>query len=184
MADTENIRKLRYEAELNPLMDYIEANYCESSLCVFRSTISSPPTEKDSTPQSKRDEAGKGQDLDMILTQEEVELMTDKDKKEYVGNLAISVFNSKEKAEKSAIDFVRHVAKFSYEEAEVYLNERRGAFIVKMQLSPDVGLLENRFNKKGHANLLLYEGVDIKNLIEETFPALKIEDIIQNSNKT
>ena len=40
MADDSNKRKLKYEAELNPLMDFIQTEYRESSLCVFRSVLS------------------------------------------------------------------------------------------------------------------------------------------------
>ncbi len=184
MAYTENNRKLRYEAELNPFMDFIEANYSESSLCVFRSTLSDPPTEKDSTPQSKRSETERGEELELTLTKEDVEGMTDDEKKLYVGSLAISVFRSEEKAQKNVFDMVKHIAKnFSPDEALAYLQDKRGPYIVKLQLSPDVGLLENRFNKKGHANLLLYEGVDISEQIIEILPPIKFEDIIQKVNK-
>ncbi len=184
MADTENTKKLRYEAELNPFTDFIEANYCESSQCVFRSTISDPPSEKDSIPQSKRTDIDRALELDMPFSQDEVEEMTDDEKREYVGSLAISVFRSKEKAQKNVIDMIRHIAKnFSQEEAMIYLQERRGPYLAKIQLSPDVGLLEKKFNKKGHANLLLYEGVDIKNYVQETYDPIRFEDIAKTNYK-
>ena len=174
-----NKRKLKYESELNPLIDFIQTEYCESSLCVFRSVLSVPPTEIDSTPQSKRLLDFRPEEFDLQLAKEDVDLMTDGEKREYVGNLAISVFKSKEKAEKNVKDFVRHIARsYSQEEAKVYLEERRGPYVVQLQLSSDVGLLERKFNKKGHANLLLYEDVDIKDHIVEVYPPIRFEEII------
>ena len=184
MADDSNTRKLKYEAELNPLMDFIQMEYCESSLCVFRSVLSVPPTEIDSTPQSKRLMEFRPEELDLTLTKEEVDLMTDDEKKEYVGNLAISVFKSKEKAEKNVKDFVKHIAKsYSQEEAKAYLEERRGSYLAMLQLSPDIGLLEKKFNKRGHANLLIYEDVDISDYIVEIYPPLRFEEIVSTINK-
>lgn len=181
MADkTDSARVLKYNAELQPLSDYIQASYSESTVCVFRSVISVPPTEVDATPQSKRLVPERGDELDLPLTQEDVEEMTEAEKKEFVADLAISVFVSKEKAEKNVINMVRHIAKASsHNEAKVYLEEKRGAYIVKVQLSPEVGMLENRFNKKGHANLLLYEDVDIKDHIVEVYSPMRFEDIVE-----
>lgn len=60
MADkTDSARVLKYNAELQPLSDYIQASYSESTACVFRSVISVPPTEVDATPQSKKISSGK-----------------------------------------------------------------------------------------------------------------------------
>ena len=184
MADDSNKRKLKYESELNPLMDFIQTEYCESSLCVFRSVLSVPSTEIDSTPQSKRLMEFRAEELDFQLTKEDVDIMTDEEKKEYVGNLAISVFKSKEKAEKNVKDFVKHIAKsYSQEEAKAYLEERRGRYVAMLQLSPDIGLLEKNFNKRGHANLLLYEDVDINSHIVEIYPPLRFEEIVSTIKK-
>lgn len=180
MADI-NKRKLKYESELNPFMDFIQSEYCESSLCVFRSVLSIPPTEIDSTPQSKRLLDFRTDELDIQLSKEDVDLMTDEERKEYVGNLAISVFKSSDKAQKNVREFVRHIAKsYSNEEAKAYLEERRGPYVVRLQLSPEVGLLEKKFNKKGHANLLLYEDVDIKDHIVEVYPPLRFSEIVSD----
>lgn len=180
MADI-NKRKLKYESELNPFMDFIQSEYCESSLCVFRSVLSIPPTEIDSTPQSKRLLDFRTDELDIQLSKEDVDLMTDEERKEYVGNLAISVFKSSDKAQKNVREFVRHIAKsYSNEEAKAYLEERRGPYVVRLQLSPEVGLLEKKFNKKGHANLLLYEDVHIKDHIVEVYPPLRFSEIVSD----
>ena len=177
----DNRKKLKYESELDPFMDFIQTEYCESTLCVFRSVLSVPPTEIDSTPQSKRLLDFIPNEFDLQLTKEEVKLMTDGERREYVGNLAISVFKSKDKAQKNVREFVKHIAKsYSHEEAKVYLEERRGPYVVQLQLSPDVGLLEKKFNKKGHANLLLYEDVDIKDHIVEYYPPIRFEEIISS----
>ena len=91
MADN-NRKKLKYGSELDLFMDFIQTEYCESTLCVFRSVLSVPLTEIDSTPQSKRLLDFIPNEFDLQLTKEEVKLMTDGERREYVGNLAISVF--------------------------------------------------------------------------------------------
>lgn len=149
---------LKYEKELLPFMEVIETMYVETSEedIVFRSTLTDPPTLKDSTPQSKRENDEGVEEEVIIPTKEEVDSLNENEKKDFVGDRAISVFKSREKCLKDIKNIVNHVAdKYSLEEAEAYLNEKRGPFMVKLQLSQEVGLIEREFNKQGHKNVLL-----------------------------
>ena len=179
MADLDKISRLTYSEELLPMADYIAAHYDESDQTVYRSVLSVPPGIIDSTPQSKRDIPERGEELILTLTDEEVASMSDEDKKEYVANLAISVFKSLPKCQANIKSLVKHIArKYSYEEAEKYLKDSRGPFIVKIQLDESIGLLEKRFDKKGHGNLLMYEGKRIDDYIVEVYDPLDMKDLL------
>ncbi len=173
---------LMYEEELLPFMEVIDAAYIQttSSDIVFRSTLTDPPTIIDSTPQSKRGDEERMEEEKMIFTSEEVSLLTDEEKKSYVGERAISVFKSREKCLKDIKNIVNRIAEnYSLEEAEAYLNEKRGPFIVKLKFSDKVGLIQRKFNKKGHKNVLLNEGESIDSYIVETYPSVDIVALLE-----
>lgn len=185
MSNHENDRKkLRYEKELSPFSDYIDTHYSESDLTVFRNTLTNPPSPDDSIPQIKRDMEGHSSELELEFTEEEVAEMTEQDKKDFVAERAISVFKTAEKCRASVKDIVRHIfRKSSYDEALFYLQNRRGPYIEEIKLTEDVGLLECRFNKKGHANLLLYEGVDIRDYTVRMADYVGIDELLPPAEK-
>lgn len=177
---------LKYGEELHPFMEVIDAIYVETSEddIVFRSTLTDPPTLKDSTPQSKRENDEGFEEEAIILTEEEVVCLTEKEKKDFVGDRAISVFKSREKCLKDIRAIVNYIAdKYSSEEAEAYLNEKRGPFMVKLKLSEEVGLIERKFNKKGHKNVLLNEGVVINDYVIETYPSMELGELLNNDKE-
>ena len=176
---------LKYEEELLPFMEVIEAMYIETSEedVVFRSTLADPPTLKDSTPQSKRENEEGVEEEVIILTKEEADTLTEKEKKDFVGERAISVFKSREKCLKELRNIVNHIAdKYSLDESETYLNAKRGPFMVKLKLSPKVGLIEKEFNKNGHKNVLLNEGEVVNDYVIETFPSMEFRDLLNEKN--
>lgn len=176
---------LKYEKELLPFQGVIEAKYVETSEddVVFRSTLTDPPTLKDSTPQSKRENEEGVEEEDIILTAEEVDSLTEKEKEDYVGSRAISVYESIEKCFEGLKSIVNHIAKkYSLEESETYLYEKRGPYIVKLQLAPQVGLIEKEFNNKGHKNVLLNEGEVINDYVIETFPSIELRELLNKKN--
>lgn len=176
-------KKLRYDTELSPFSDYIYDHYHESCETVFRSTLSTPPTEADSTPQLKRNISERIEELDWEFTEEDVAEMSDKEKGEYIGERALSVFVSLSKCEANVVNIVRHIAKkYSYEEATTYLKDKRGPFIVELELTEEAGLVEKHYDKKGHKNLLPYDGVFIDKFIVKTYGPLDIDNIIKSNN--
>lgn len=183
--------KLKYLDELLPFKEIIEADYIETTPedIVFRSTLTDPPTLIDSTPQSKRDNPQGVPNETIILTEEEVKMLTIPERKEFVGALGISVYRTRELCLKDIKYWVNRIAReYSVEEAKEYLSSKRGPFMVKLQLTSGTGLIRKKFNKKGHKNVLLNEGEAIDKYIKETYPKTSIEelldgDILQEYNK-
>ena len=178
---------LKYEEELAPFRETIEAVYIKtsSSDVVFRNILTLPPTILDSTPQSKRRSEDSPIEETIILSSEEVEEMKESEKKEYIGKLAISVFTSYQKCYDNAQNIVNRIAKkYSYEEAETFLYERLGCHIVKLQFDESVGLIQKEPNKKGHKNVLLNEEVEISSFIKETYEPLNIDDLLISEDNT
>lgn len=173
---------LKYLDELNPFKEIIEADYIKTSPddIVYRSTLTDPPTIIDSTPQSKRSDPLGVRKEPIILTDEEVEMLTLPERKEFVGLLGISVYKSRELCLKDIKYWVNRIARnYSIEEAEAYLYSKRGPFMVKLKLSSATGLIQKKFNKKGHKNVLLNEGEVIDFYIQETYPESNIEDLFE-----
>lgn len=173
---------LKYIDELLPFKEIIETYYIETSPedIVYRSTLTDPPTIIDSTPQSKRDNSQGVKIEPIILTDEEVEMLTIPERKEFVGDLGLSVYKSRELCLKDIKYWVNRIARnYSLEEAEEYLNSKRGPFMVKLQLTSATGLIQKKFNKKGHKNVLLNEGELIDYYIQETYPEANIEDLLE-----
>ena len=54
--------------------------------------------------------------------------------------------------------------------------------MVKLKLSREVGLIEKEFNKKGHKNVLLNEGEFINDYVIETYPPMKLRDLLNEKN--
>lgn len=173
-------KKLRYDRELKPFQDFIQEYYQESNETVFRSTLTTPPSEDDSFPQSKRESSERGSALEWELTPAEVDEMSHGEKKEYVADHSLSVFVSMAKCKANVANITRHISrKFSREEAEVYLKDKRGVYIVEMEIDGSIGLIERKADKKGHKNLLLYEDVSIEETIVNTYGPYELDDFLR-----
>ena len=177
MADDSKI--LRYEQELSLLKDVIYEDYGESEDIVFRNLLTIPSTIKDITPQSKRIPE-ETQELSIELTEDDVKEMTLKEKREYIADRTLSVYNSYENCFNDVAFWIKRIQeKYSKEEAEIYLKEKRGPFIAEIRLRQDMGLLEKRYNKKGHANMLMYEGSDFDSHITKIYGPFSINDLLK-----
>lgn len=181
MADKNKL--LRYEQELNLLKDVIYEHYQESEDVVYRNLLSIPSTIIDHTPQSKR-LPDAVEPLIMELTEEDVADMTIKEKKEYIADRTLSVYNSFENCFKDLRFWVNRIKeRYSQEEAEIYLNEKRGPFIAEIQLNKEMGLIEKSFNKKGHANMLMYDESDFDSNIKKIYGPFKISDLLEGAEE-
>lgn len=170
---------LQYERELFLLKDVIYDHYQESDDVVFRNLLSDPSTIKDLTPQSKR-VPEESEELIMELTEEDVKDMTLKEKQDYIADRTLSVYNSYENCIKDVAFWVKRIHdKYSKEEAEVYLKEKRGPYVAEIQLNKEIGLLEKRYNKKGHANMLLYADTDWETNIIRKYGPFTINDFLK-----
>lgn len=180
MPDTTKI--LRYEKELAPLRDVIYQDYHESEDMVFRNILSVPSTIKDITPQSKR-VAPEVDELIVELTEEDIKDMSLKEKREYIADRTLSVYNSLENCLAETAFWVRRIRdRYSIEDAEIYLKEKRGAYIAEIQLNKEIGLIETHYNKKGHANVLLYEGGDLGTNIVRIHGPFTLAELLKDSD--
>lgn len=154
-------KKFKYEEELKPFKPFIYEHYKPLNGVVYRNFLSDPPTEKDFTPQSKRPSDDQPPPKPLPITDEQVANMPDRRKAKYVGARALSVYQSLEACVSSTMFWVNKIAQnYSVTEAVAYLNEKRGNIIYAVRITEDMGVIENEFDKTGHANFLPYESVE------------------------
>lgn len=162
---------LRYHETLDAFTDVIEEHYYECEMDVFRTAVTNPPTEFDITPRRRRNAGEQGQELPFVYTEEEIDLMDKDDKKSEVGHDALSVHKTEAKeikeAKRSAADFGK---KHSAEETEDYKYNQRGAYVMKLHITPDTALVSKNFHRStGHGNILLREGVTIEDILDKNY---------------
>jgi hypothetical protein len=166
--------KLRYHETLDLFQDVIDRYYYEDTIDVYRTVSTAPPTERDVIPQKFRNTDSAVKNLEIEYTEEDLEGFTDAEKREEVGHYAISVNRSPEKCEKEARRAYRKFkATHTAERAEEY-KQSRGPYIAKFHIQPQHGKI-SKFDKKGHANFLLYEGVNLDDVWDPNFPLTYID---------
>lgn len=168
-ADPPQKAPLRYHETLDAFSDVISMHYYECEIDVYRTTVNNPPTEFDITPRRRRFESTQGQVLPFTYTQEEIDLMNEEEKKKEIGHDAISVHLSEEKeikeAKRAVVSFGK---KHTAEETEDYKYNQRGTYVMKLHVTPDKALVSKKFHS-GHGNLLLREGVTVKDLLDKDY---------------
>ncbi len=155
--------KFDQEEYVGCFRDVIKMNFSEVEECyVYRTCISLPCCKTDQTPVILRKKDNTIESVSRKLSDEEIANMTDKRKLKTICSYALSVNDTAENskvAAKSQYDKLKNQGK-PKDELDVYADSR-GRNIGKFKITPEVGLL-TAF-KNGHANLLIYEGVDIEN---------------------
>lgn len=63
------------------------------------------------------------------------------------------------------------------------MKEKRGPYIAEIQLTNEIGLIEKRYNKKGHANILLYEDADLDAQILNVYRPFDINDLLKENGE-
>ena len=162
---------LRYHETLDAFSDVIEEYYYGREIDVYRTAVTNPPTEFDITPKRRRNAGEQGQELPFVYTQEEIDLMDKEDKKIEVGRDALSVHKTELKeikeAKRSAVDFGK---KHTVEETENYKYNQRGAYVMKLHITPDKALVSKKFHSgTGHGNILLREGITIEDIWDKSY---------------
>ena len=162
---------LRYHETLDMFSDVIAEHYYECEIDVYRTAVNNPPTDFDITPTRRRFTGTQGPVLPFTYTQEEIDSMEYDEKKAEIGHNAVSVHKSEEKAIKEAKRFAVSFAKtHTEEETKAYKYEQRGAFVIKLHITPDKALVSKKFHKTtGHGGLLLREGVTVEDLLDKEY---------------
>lgn len=157
-------RILRYWQYLNPFSAYIDKNFKELESPPFRTFCTVPGTEIDITPQVMRNSENRPARVPPILTKDEADALPEEKKKRFVESLALSVNDSPQYAIESARQTHRRLIEKGkpHDEIERWKKER-GCFVVELNISQRLGLISDFINH--HANLLLYDDVDVKDTI-------------------
>lgn len=174
-----NDRRFKYEEELKPFKPFIYDKYKAFNGTVYRNFLTSPPTEKDATPQSKRVDSGQPEKDSIQISSDEVGAMSERDKSKIVGKYGLSVYRTLEECVSSTLYWVDKIRmNYSLSEARTYLYKKRGPLIFPFEITEEMGMIEAVFDKTGHANFLPYEDVDINEAVIMTDPPtiLNIED--------
>lgn len=130
---------------------------------VYRTFVTNPPSDIDVTAKAYRDR-DEGAALNGGLSQEAYNALNKKKKREYISEHSLSVNDSHQAAELSGKKSYQSVAKSVGEEyAEMFMENVRGAYIGGIVLRAGQAIMTDF--KKGHADVILNEGVKAEDLV-------------------
>lgn len=165
-----NSKRFACEEQIGCFRDVITNNFNEvDEVWVYRSCQTLPLSEDDQLPRPIRQDKRNDNRISHKLTEEEVASLSDKEKLKIVGHYALSVNESAEHCKNAAIAQYQRLVKKGKrrEELDSYVAER-GEYVGLLKITPDVGMLSG-FNEYGHANLLLYEGVNLEEYRDKNY---------------
>ena len=129
---------------------------------VYRTFVTKPPSEIDITAKAYRDRDGDAM-VSGGLSQDAYNTLKKKKKREYISERSLSVNDSYQAAETSGKKSYQSVAKSAGEEyAELFMENVRGAYIGGIVLKSGQAIMTDF--KKGHADVILNEGVEAEDL--------------------
>lgn len=155
------VSSLDHHEDLEKVSDIIETICEEKNVIGFRFTLK-PATIEDVTPQ-----VYKFGNTSYNPTKEELDKLTYDQRKKYATERGISMFTSPEaaliKAQRLSIQIEKKAGK---EDAEQFIEEH--PYITKFIIPASCGVV-TKPNKEKHFNFFPYEGVEVLNLIDNTF---------------
>lgn len=161
------VSRLNYHEDLEKVSDIVETICEERNVIGFRFTYK-PATANDLIPN-----VYKYGPPSYNPSKEELDKLPEKQRKKYATERGISMFTTAEaahaKAQKLSDNFEKKAGK---EEAEQFQEEH--PYISKFIIPASSGGVTEP-NKEKHFNFFPYEGVEVLNLIDETFGYLKID---------
>ena len=129
---------------------------------VYRTFVSSPPSKIDVTALAYRHREDDAE-VKGGLSQEEYDALGREKKIDYISDRSLSVNNSRQKAETSGRKSYQSVAKrFDEEYAEMFMENERGTYVGGIILKSGQAIMTDF--KKGHADVILNEGVKAEDL--------------------
>lgn len=178
MSDAPRSRGFKEEEYLAPFADHLallgKDIPADETVEVYRTQHVIPVDEFGQTPNALRARKGTGRRISRKYSPDEVAALTPVERTKAVGKFGLSCNSSEEAAEASFMEGYKKLLDNGASEDE--LNEyvaRRGEHICKFIITSDVGLLtEFRHN---HANLYLYEGVDLESCRDKSYIPRKID---------
>lgn len=161
------VSRLDHHEDLEKVSDVIETICEEKNVIGFRFTYN-PATAEDVIPN-----AYKTGDTSYNPSKEELDNLPYKLRKKYATARGLSMFTSPEAAQTKAQQLSKNVEKKAgIEEAEQYKEEH--PYITKFIIPASSGVVTEP-NKDKHFNFFPYEGVEVLNLIDDSFGYIKID---------
>ena len=162
---------LRYSDVLSQFGDVIgkEFKFDFDEMYVYRTSLTTPPTDIDTLPKHRRDELTMGKPYEFEYTPEEIAEMDYEEKKGLVTKEGMSVHQTLSKAISEAKRAYRKQKERLGEEAGERFIVERGSFIMRLRINNKVGLISDFHRTTKHANVLLKEGVTIEDILDKEF---------------
>lgn len=170
-SESPNAPKLKYDEILRPFLEYLEPTCINfkpgEELIVYRTQDQIPVDDYGEAPRPRRKY---GDDvIKQKLTQEEVRALSPKKREKIMGEWGLSCNDSEESARKNfRYTYESLKQKGASEEDLKSFTIERGIHICRYIISGKVGLI-TPFDKHGHANLYLYEGVNLETLRDKEY---------------
>lgn len=174
MAENLNQQIFQYEKNISPFRKLLIEHFSERDVCfVYRTIQDIPTTKDDQRPRILRDR-NVGKSIARVYSVEEIDNMPFEKQLRAVGSFGLSVNDSPEAAIDSCLSTYQKLQDKGVpaESLESYKKER-GSYVAKFKISTDVGIMTDFYNH--HANLYLYDGVDLEDLRVKEFNPIKIE---------
>lgn len=164
-------RKFDQEERIGVFRDTILKNYQEipEELIAYRTVTESPMSPDDQLPLIIRREREGIQKAKRRYSADEVAKMTESNVRKEIGHYALSINDTPENCEISAIkQYQKLIDKGATEEELQAYIDQRGEYVAKLRLTKEAGLI-TEFNEKGHANFLLYSDVILEKYRDKTY---------------
>ena len=175
---SEGNRKFKEAVYLAPFLEHLElirqVTESDEPIVVYRTQHNIPVDEYGQTPNILRARKGIGRKISHVFTREEVEQLSPEDKTRAVGKYGLSCNPTRDAAEESFVKGYMALLKrdASAKEKEEYI-QKRGEYICKFIITKEAALVTEFRNN--HANIYLYEGVELEDCRDKTFEPYKID---------
>lgn len=164
-----DVKPFEQEKYVGHFREVISENFREvEALYVYRTCQSLPCNQNDRTPVRLRNLDEQGNPISRVYSPEETQDWNDARKLKEVCHYALSCNDTPENAANAALAQYNKL-RLSGKPQEILdtYADSRGRYIGRFLITPDVGMISDF--KNGHANLLVYEGVDLESTRDSDF---------------
>lgn len=167
-------KSLKHEEHFPPLHDIVINQYhpC-NNVVVYRTVLTEETSDKDITPNIVRNYFD-GKKSRLPFSEETIQNMNDGQKQKLANQFGISVNNTYEACIESFKENIQNRKEkgISPELIMAYAEEERGVYVRRFVLTLEAGYISDF--KDNHANFYPFEGIELKDFIDPTFPPDRI----------
>ena len=162
--------ELSYLKFLSPFMEIIQDEYKPCNREAYRwSHI--PMIDDDSKPQIFQDCDSRNIEQMMVPNSDAPRIIIN----QYVNSFTISNFDTYEHAETKYLEIIQRMKrKNHYEEKIENFIKQKGTHIIKVNYTPDTAIV-NEPDKTGHFQALLFENINLNDLVDESVQPRRID---------